>query len=83
MVPSDFICPVETHNPIRDGVHHRILFSNFVAQTEALMRGKSLDVVKEELKKSGASDEKISQLAPQKVCANAHPQQSWPISSKC
>uniref|UniRef100_A0A7S4LM83 Glucose-6-phosphate isomerase n=1 Tax=Eutreptiella gymnastica TaxID=73025 RepID=A0A7S4LM83_9EUGL len=76
VVPSDFICPVETHNPIRDGVHHRILFSNFVAQTEALMRGKSLDVVKEELKKSGASDEKISQLAPQKVFEGNKPTNS-------
>ncbi|KAA9034655.1 glucose-6-phosphate isomerase [Ginsengibacter hankyongi] len=43
LIPCDFIAPVLTHNPLGD--HHRILLSNFFAQTEALMNGK----IREEL----------------------------------
>lgn len=39
MIPCDFIAPAISHNPIRE--HHRILLSNFFAQTEALMNGKN------------------------------------------
>jgi glucose-6-phosphate isomerase len=39
LVPCDFIAPVFSHNPM--GNHHKILLSNFFAQTEALMNGKS------------------------------------------
>ncbi len=39
LIPSDFIAPALTHNPM--GNHHRILLSNFFAQTEALMNGKT------------------------------------------
>ena len=39
LIPCDFIAPAISHNPI--GEHHKILLSNFFAQTEALMNGKS------------------------------------------
>jgi glucose-6-phosphate isomerase len=48
IVPADFLAPVDTHNPIAGGAHHKILLSNFFAQTEALMRGKTLDEVNKE-----------------------------------
>ena len=38
-IPCDFIAPAQSHNPLGD--HHAILLSNFFAQTEALMNGKS------------------------------------------
>ncbi|RLE26122.1 MAG: glucose-6-phosphate isomerase, partial [Acidobacteria bacterium] len=41
VVPCDFIGFVESLNPVGD--HHRKLMANFLAQTEALMRGKGLD----------------------------------------
>ena len=37
MIPCDFIAPAISHNPT--GEHHKILLSNFFAQTEALMNG--------------------------------------------
>jgi glucose-6-phosphate isomerase len=40
--------PIETHNPVSHGLHHRMLASNFLAQTEALMLGKSAEQVKAE-----------------------------------
>jgi len=46
LIPCDFIAPVLTHNPM--GEHHRILLSNFFAQTEALMNGKTREQLVEE-----------------------------------
>jgi glucose-6-phosphate isomerase len=39
LIPCDFIAPAISHNPIGD--HHQKLLSNFFAQTEALMNGKT------------------------------------------
>ncbi|HUZ58428.1 MAG TPA: glucose-6-phosphate isomerase [Hanamia sp.] len=39
LIPCDFIAPAISHNPM--GEHHKILLSNFFAQTEALMNGKT------------------------------------------
>ena len=41
VIPCDFIAPAQTHNPIGD--HHLKLMSNFFAQTEALMNGKTAE----------------------------------------
>lgn len=46
MIPSDFIAPAISHNPMGD--HHKILLSNFFAQTEALMNGKKRHELKEQ-----------------------------------
>lgn len=43
MVPADFIAPAQSHNPI--GSHHEMLLSNFFAQTEALMNGRTAEEV--------------------------------------
>ncbi len=51
LVPADFIAPIETQNPIGD--HHSILLSNFLAQPEALMRGKTEAEARTELQASG------------------------------
>src|SRR5258705_9384936 len=45
-IPCDFIAPAITHNII--GKHHKILLSNFFAQTEALMNGKTREGLIEE-----------------------------------
>jgi len=49
LIPADFLAPVKTKNPIRGGVHHEILLSNFFAQPEALAFGKSEEEVSKEL----------------------------------
>jgi glucose-6-phosphate isomerase len=74
LIPCDFIAPALSHNPIGD--HHAILLSNFFAQTEALMKGKTLDEVKEELKTAGASDDEIRMLAPFKTFQGNRPTNS-------
>jgi glucose-6-phosphate isomerase len=48
LIPCDFLAPIKSFNPLRN--HHKILLSNFFAQTEALMRGKTLAQVENENK---------------------------------
>ncbi len=65
LVPCDFIAPAISHNPVGD--HHQKLLSNFFAQTEALMNGKSENEVKVELMKDNKSQEEIKKIAPFKI----------------
>lgn len=74
LIPCDFIAPAQSLNPIGD--HHPILLSNFFAQTEALMNGKTKEQVVEELKKEGKSAEDIEKLAPFKVFEGNRPTNS-------
>ena len=62
LIPCDFIAPAQSHNPL--GEHHQMLLSNFFAQTEALMNGKTHEEVVAELKASSKSDAEIEKLAP-------------------
>ena len=62
LIPCDFIAPAQSHNPL--GEHHQMLLSNFFAQTEALMNGKTREEVVAELRAAGKSDAEIEKLAP-------------------
>jgi glucose-6-phosphate isomerase len=74
LIPCDFIAPTISHNPIGD--HHTILLSNFFAQTEALMKGKTDQEVVEELRASGISEEEIIRLVPFRVFKGNRPTNS-------
>lgn len=74
LIPADFLAPAISHNPIGD--HHHILLSNFFAQTEALLNGKTGDEVIEELKKAGKTDEEIKALTPHKMFEGNRPTNS-------
>ena len=74
LIPCDFLAPIETHNPLGD--HHRILLSNFFAQTEALMRGKTEDEVRAELTAEGLSGDALERLLPHKVFPGNRPSNS-------
>jgi glucose-6-phosphate isomerase len=74
LVPCDFIAPAQSHNPI--GEHHTLLLSNFFAQTEALMNGKTKEEVVAELKAQGKTDAEIEKLAPFKVFDGNRPTNS-------
>ncbi len=52
IIPCDFIATARSHNPIGD--HHALLVSNFLAQTEALMKGKTAEEVRVEMSRSTA-----------------------------
>jgi len=74
LVPSDFLAPAITHNPVGD--HHAILLSNFFAQTEALMNGKTEDTVAAEMSAQGKDEEDIKRLLPHKVFKGNQPTNS-------
>lgn len=74
LIPCDFIAPAVSQNPI--GEHHKILLSNFFAQTEALMNGKDMETVVNELKADGKSEAEIKELAPFKVFEGNRPTNS-------
>jgi len=65
LIPADFILAAESHNPIEDNKHQKMLASNYFAQSEALMIGKTPEQVRAE----GASDE----LVPHKVFLGNRP----------
>jgi glucose-6-phosphate isomerase len=74
LIPCDFIAPAISHNPVGD--HHVKLLSNFFAQTEALMNGKSEAEAAEELQKAGKTEAEIKRLVPFKVFAGNRPTNS-------
>jgi glucose-6-phosphate isomerase len=74
LVPADFLAPAETHNPIGD--HHAILLSNFFAQTEALMKGKTEPEARLELEAFGLDSLQIESLLPHKVFEGNKPTNS-------
>jgi glucose-6-phosphate isomerase len=71
LVPCDFIAPAESHNAL--GEHHAMLLSNFFAQTEALMKGKTADEARLELQAAGLTPEKIAMLLPHKCFPGNRP----------
>ncbi|MCF7975031.1 MAG: glucose-6-phosphate isomerase [Phycisphaerae bacterium] len=74
LIPCDFIASAKTYNPLGD--HHAKLMSNFFAQTEALMQGKTTEEVQAELKTAGKTDEEIKALLPFKVFEGNRPTNS-------
>ena len=75
LIPCDFIAPAISHNPLGD--HHNKLLSNFFAQTQALMNGKTPEETKAELEKSGMAAANIAQLLPHKVFEGNRPTNSF------
>ncbi len=65
MIPADFIAAVKPNHDKQD--HHRKLWANFLAQTEALMAGKTEDEVRSELTAQGRTGEDLENLMPFKV----------------
>ncbi|MDT3404424.1 glucose-6-phosphate isomerase [Mucilaginibacter terrae] len=74
LIPADFIAPAQSQNPV--GEHHTLLLSNFFAQTEALMNGKTYEEVVAELKAAGKTEAEIEALAPFKVFEGNRPTNS-------
>jgi glucose-6-phosphate isomerase len=71
IVPADFIFALESEYPTGD--HQAKLLANCIAQTEALLQGKNLDQVTQELKSQGLSNEQIAHLSPHRVFPGNRP----------
>nr|HPH47511.1 glucose-6-phosphate isomerase [Chryseolinea sp.] len=74
LTPCDFIAPAISQNPLSD--HHAKLLSNYFAQTEALMQGKTEEEVVAELSKSGMDKESVKMHTPFRVFEGNKPSNS-------
>ncbi|HRF75971.1 MAG TPA: glucose-6-phosphate isomerase [Chitinophagales bacterium] len=74
IIPADFIAPAKSLNKI--GNHHQLLLSNFFAQTEAFMKGKTAEEVENELANKGFTTEQIKYHTPFRVFEGNRPTNS-------
>ena len=74
LIPADFLAPAVSHNPVSR--HHDILLSNYLAQTEALMKGQNAAEVRAALEHSGKSEAEIKALLPHKIFEGNRPTNS-------
>lgn len=74
LIPCDFLAAATTHNPM--GEHHMLLVSNFFAQTEALMKGKTFEEARAELAAKGTPEEELDLLAASKTFPGNRPTNS-------
>jgi len=74
LIPTDFIASVQSHSDLKN--HNDILASNFLAQTEALMRGRNMDKTREQLKKIGIELHKAEKRLPHMIFEGNQPSNS-------
>lgn len=75
LVPCDFLAAAESHNPLGD--HHTILVSNFLAQTEALMKGKTAGEARAELESAGVTGAQLEWMVPARTFPGNRPTSSF------
>ncbi|TWH77377.1 glucose-6-phosphate isomerase [Azomonas agilis] len=71
LIPADFIVPANSYNAVSD--HHEWLYANCLAQSQALMQGKTFEEAVAELRAKGLSESEVQQLAPHKVIPGNRP----------
>jgi len=71
LIPTDFLMAAVNHTPLAD--QHEWLLANCMAQSEALLKGKSRAVIEAELIAQGMSREAAKALAPHKVFPGNRP----------
>jgi len=74
LIPCDFIATAQSHNKLGD--HHQKLLSNYFAQTEALMNGKTKEEVVKEFEEKGITKTEYEKLVPFKVFEGNRPTNS-------
>ncbi|MCB1384337.1 MAG: glucose-6-phosphate isomerase [Nitratireductor sp.] len=75
VIPCDFLVAARANENLAD--HHQLLVANCLAQSEALMLGKTLDEAKAELAAAGRSAAEIRRLAPHKVFPGNRPSSTF------
>lgn len=75
LVPADFLAGVNTPYPL--GTHHKMLLANYFAQTEALMKGRTIGEARAELATSGLTAKERRALLPHRVFPGNKPSNSF------
>ncbi|HHJ13521.1 MAG TPA: glucose-6-phosphate isomerase, partial [Gammaproteobacteria bacterium] len=74
LIPADFLTGASAHHSLDH--QQRILFSNFIAQTEALMRGKTEEEARADMQVQGLDEATIERLLPHRVFPGNEPTNS-------
>jgi glucose-6-phosphate isomerase len=72
IIPCDFLAAARS-DPGEDEGHQMLLLANCLAQSEALMRGKTLAEVEVEMRQAGRSAAEIAAIAPHRVFPGSRP----------
>jgi glucose-6-phosphate isomerase len=73
VIPIEFLIAAEPHEPGHMRVHHDLLIANCVAQSQALMRGRTLKEAQDQLFAMGKSKDEAKRLAPHRVFTGNRP----------
>ncbi|MCV0395843.1 MAG: glucose-6-phosphate isomerase [Rhizobiaceae bacterium] len=72
VIPVEFILAAESHEPDLKA-HHELLVANCLAQSAALMKGRTLEEARAQLLKSGMDFQKVDAIAPHRVFPGNRP----------
>ena len=73
VIPVEFLVAARAHEPAAMAAHHILLLANCLAQSEALMRGRTLAEAKAGLLAAGRSEAEAARLAPHRVFPGNRP----------
>lgn len=71
MIPADFIVSMRTHSTYQK--QHNIMFANAIAQTEALMRGRTLNETMNDLQQNDKTSKADEALIPHRIYGGNNP----------
>jgi len=72
VIPCEFLIAAKGHEDDLQN-HHELLVANCLAQSEALMLGRTLEEARAQLKAAGLGDDEVERLAPHKVFPGDRP----------
>jgi len=75
LIPCDFLAAAQSQNPL--GEHHTLLLSNYFAQTEALMKGRTPEEARAELVAEGRTGTELETLVAAKTFPGNRPTNSF------
>ncbi len=75
LIPCDFLAAANSQNPL--GEHQQILLANFLAQSEALMMGRTAAEAQQEMENTGLSAAEIERLLPHRTFPGNRPSNSF------
>ena len=73
ITPVEFLVAARAHEPAAMAAHHNLLLANCLAQSEALMRGRTVDEARAQLLAAGRSAAEADRIAPHRVFSGNRP----------
>lgn len=75
VIPCDFLVAARPHEELGD--HHIMLVANCLAQSEALMKGRTLEEASAEMHAKGMDEKSVARIAPHRVFPGNRPSNTF------